>query len=427
MTTNNIKPLTFAFLDAPTGYGKTTAIINLINSSPFEHWLVVTPFKTEVDRICENTSCVQPIGKKAKEILLLLADEKNVCCTHALFDLFTAETLELLKGYNLIIDEEPTVIKNLVGYGQKKNAECPSIIEQYGLQDYKLLMDCHLVSADVNGKLSWNENHEYNTKQYKKDGIFEDLRKRLELYDLYQYGKTIIQCTKRETWQEFKSILICSYRIQDSFLKYYCDLYNINTQYKHIEYGLIVDGYRPLKPHKLNLLYPVGLPVDIPCPCSKNWYQHNIKEKTKGTKKAVKLKYFFRKLIQELPKVDKGKYFWTCYKGYEEFFTYDRNISIRNWKPCNLKGTNELTDCCLVGYFVNRFADVDVKNFLSSKGIKVKERALALSELIQFVWRSNIRTKDEKKVTVFIPAQELLKDFKKWIKEDLDILYGADH
>ena len=417
MTTNNIKPLTFAFLDAPTGYGKTTAIIDLINSRPFERWLVVTPFKTEVDRICECTSCVQPIGKKTKEILLLLADSLNICCTHALFDLFTDETLELLKGYNLIIDEEPTVIKNLVGYNQKKNTDCPSIIEQYAPQDYKLLMDCGLVSVDVDGKLSWNEAHYYNTKQYKKDGIFEDLRKRLELYDLYQYGKTIIQCTKRETWCVFKSVLICSYRMQDSFLKYYCDLYNISVQFKHIEGGLIVDGYKPLRPHRLNLLYPVGLPADKSCSCSKNWYQQNIKEKTKGTKNAVRMKYEFRKLCQLLPKKDRRKYFWTCYKGYEDFFTYDRNISKKRWRPCNLKATNELTDCCLVGYFVHRFANVKVRNFLNSKGVAVDERALALSELVQFVWRSNIRTKEEKKVTVFLPSFELLKDFKDWIKE----------
>lgn len=416
MTTNNIKPLTFAFLDAPTGYGKTTAIIDLINSKPFERWLVVTPFKTEVDRICECTACVQPVGKKSKEIKLLLANGLSVCCTHALFDLFTPDTLELLKGYNLIVDEEISVLRNLVGGSQKRNADCPNIIERYSSQDYRLLMESGLITVDVDGRLSWNADHYYNTKQFKTAGIFDDLRERLELYDLYQYGDTIIQCTKRKTWETFASVLVCSYRMQESFLKYYCDLYKIDVEWKHLEDGEIKEGYLSLKPPKLDLLVPCGL-SDNKINCSKNWYQYNIKEQTKGTKDAVRMKYEFRKLCQLLPKKDKGKYFWTCYKGYEKFFTYDRNISKKRWRPCNLKATNELTDCCLVGYFVHRFAHVKVKNFLYSKGVAVDERALALSELIQFVWRSNIRTKEEKKVVVFIPSFELLKDFKDWIKE----------
>ena len=416
MTTNNIKPLTFAFLDAPTGYGKTTAIIDLINSRPFERWLVVTPFKTEVDRICGNTSCVQPLGKKTKDILLLLIDEKNVCCTHALFDLFTTETLELLKGYNLIIDEEPTVIKNIVGTTRQSNKDCPSLIERYGLQDYKLALETKLLLIDnETGLLSWNDNHEYNTKQYKNNGLFNDLRERLEVFDLYHYAKTVIQCTKRETWSCFASVLICSYRMQESLLRYYCDIYKISIEWRHLEDGKIKDGYLALKPPKLNLLSPVGLPSDMSCSCSKYWYKgHFSKGKISDT--AKKVRNAFRNLRLTFKTSERTLYYWTCYKEYAGDFA-DKNLSKKKWKPCNLRATNDLTECIIVGYFVNRFMNVAVKNFIESKGVEIDERALALSELIQFVWRSNIRTQEEKKVTVFIPAFELLKDFKDWLKE----------
>ena len=94
--------LVLNFLDAPTGYGKTTAIINKVNREIPEgyfgnpkRFLVVTPFIDEVTRICKETACTAPIGNKSKDIQTLLADGENICCTHSLFNLFSTETLEI--------------------------------------------------------------------------------------------------------------------------------------------------------------------------------------------------------------------------------------------------------------------------------------------------------------------------------------------
>ena len=55
------------------------------------------------------------------------------------------------------------------------------------------------------------------------------------------------------------------------------------------------------------------------------------------------------------------------------------------------------------------------RGVLKAKGIELDEEELALSEFIQFLWRSNIRVKDSKtNIYVFIAAHALFNDFNKW-------------
>ncbi len=52
------------------------------------------------------------------------------------------------------------------------------------------------------------------------------------------------------------------------------------------------------------------------------------------------------------------------------------------------------------------------KKFFTSKGVKVKENMYALSELIQWIWRSRIR--DGQPINLYIPSKRmrtLLKDY----------------
>lgn len=122
--TSDMQQLSFSFCDAPTGHGKTTAIINTVNSNSdrYSRFLIVSPYLSELDRIAAATDCLQPTGTqktKQQDLQQLLAAGINVCCTHALFNQLTSETLELLRygdyRYNLIIDEEPTTLQKIVG------------------------------------------------------------------------------------------------------------------------------------------------------------------------------------------------------------------------------------------------------------------------------------------------------------------------
>lgn len=97
--------LTFYLLDAPMGAGKTTAIIKRVKTTS-KKFLIVTPYLTEIERLCTNAGCITPAGKesKQKELLTLAKTQKNICITHSLFAQLTLETLKALEGYSLIID-----------------------------------------------------------------------------------------------------------------------------------------------------------------------------------------------------------------------------------------------------------------------------------------------------------------------------------
>lgn len=133
MTTQN--KITFRVIDAPTGAGKTTALIKMINAAQpaadnFNRFLVLTPLLSEVQRICANTNCRQPLGdqkgtSKLHELKQLIIAGENICCTHALCTLFDSEVKALLSNgdyeYTLIIDEEPTVILDCIDQNTPKN------------------------------------------------------------------------------------------------------------------------------------------------------------------------------------------------------------------------------------------------------------------------------------------------------------------
>lgn len=431
-TTTHQHQLTFNFLDAPTGAGKTTAIINKINNEATDsgdfmgpnRFLVVTPYKNEVDRICQATPCVQPDGIKRADLKRLLASGENICCTHALCALLDSDTLDIIENsgyqYHLIIDEEIAVIQDIVGNKRIVNKQTPSLIDRYGRQDFKLAAQDNLIIVDPDtAAITWNSDHTYNSKKYKTDGIYDDLRRRLETTDLYMHGSGVIQLMKRKVWQAFASVTFCSYRMKESYLAYYCRLYSININYQHLENNEIVDGYLSLKPAKLDKIVLSTKHSNQSCTYSKGWYQEHVKTPTNLSEKAKQLRADFRQFRETVVphEVPKKNYYWTCYKGYETILADQRHLVKSRWHPCNLKATNSLTDRRIIGYFVNRFANVNIKGFLRSRNIPINEQELALSELIQFVWRSNIRTTDSNTVYVFIASGVLLGNFQDWLKE----------
>ena len=115
-----------------------------------------------------------------------------------------------------------------------------------------------------------------------------------------------------------------------------------------------------------------------------------------------------------MPKGQRNKYYWTSYKGFEDSLT-DFHLSKKKWIPCNQKATDSYASCIAVGYLINRFPNTSLDHFLKRRGIKVNQEEIALSEFIQFLWRSNIRVKNSKeKIFAFVPSKQLYDSFLDW-------------
>ena len=80
----------------------------------------------------------------------------------------------------------------------------------------------------------------------------------------------------------------------------------------------------------------------------------------------------------------------------------------------NLRATNEYRDRTAIAYLVNKYINPYIKNFFLSNGIEVYEDEYAISEMLQFLWRSGIR--DGKHITVYIPSKRMRNLLIDWIE-----------
>lgn len=433
MTTQN--KITFRVIDAPTGAGKTTALIKMINAAQsaadnFNRFLVLTPLLSEVQRICANTNCRQPLGdqkgtSKLHELKQLIIAGENICCTHALCTLFDSEVKALLSAgdynYTLIIDEEPAVILDVIDQNIPKKVTNRELQELNRLnpQDYAMLRaQGYLLMNETTGQLYWNDDKEYTGRC--RRGLFEGFRKCFDNLDLYSINndKQVIAVVKPSIWYCFDNVYISTYRLHDSYFDYYCCLYGFNIEYYHISSGgEISAGFVPA--------YPKGLERLVVCDDEKynltgkkyslslRWFENNCK---KNSPAASELHNALRGFLRYgIPKGELTGYYWTTFKAFKGCLT-GKEVSPKRWIAHTTRATNEFINCNAVAFVCDKFPNPNIVTFFSKRGITVNKKEYALSAFIQFLWRSSIRnTACANKVYVYIPAHRLRMQFKSWL------------
>lgn len=105
---------------------------------------------------------------------------------------------------------------------------------------------------------------------------------------------------------------------------------------------------------------------------------------------------------------------WTCFKadtnrlkgkGYTKGFVSH-----------NARATNDYQNKESLAYTINRFMQPYKKNFFISHGINVNEDMYALSELLQWVWRSRIRK--EEQINLYIPSKRMRTLLKEYLENN---------
>ena len=440
---NTTEKITFKAIDAPTGAGKTTAIIKMINAAPpaadtFNRFLVLTPLLSEVERICKATTCMPPLENKRKHtsklhaLKQLIINGDNICCTHALSVLFDNEVKDLLQSgdyhYTLIIDEEPEVIFDAIDYEQPKGntkSANKNLQEVYKLnkQDYKMLRERGFLLIDEpTGRLYWNDELEYNSTG--RRGVFEGVRKALDSLDRFSFNKDerVIMVVNPSIWACFDEVYISTYRLHNSLFDYYCQLYGFSIEYYHINNGgEIAAGFVSEYPKGLERLVIcndekynlIGKKIsDKEYRLSLNWFEKNCKKNSPAARELHNaLRGFLR---YGVPKGELTGYYWTTFKAFKGCLT-GREVSPKHWIAHNTRATNDYSNCNTVAFVCDKFPNPNIERFLNSKGITVDKNEYALSCLIQFVWRSCIRTACANKVYVYVPARRLRLQFKAWL------------
>lgn len=409
-------------VDSIMGSGKTTWIIDRMNTdaaaSAFDddnvenRYIYVTPLLSEVDRLKRACPAAefrepQPIrGRKLNGLNGLIAEDRNICTTHVLFSMIDKETRELLKesNYTLVLDEETEWVRE---YPIKKS-------------DWDTLEEANMVWVDELKRLRWNHKkfpgHIY-------DGRFK------EILGLCDNGSLVVAGDKLLIWEFpsealglFKEVYILTYLFEGSILSQYLKANRIAYQTKSLKGGELVDwadrDESDIKAEVRELLTiiedeslnKIGKPVGQENPLSASWFDKDIRGGGSKTKRVqLSAVNFYRRFTTGKAKDN----MWSCYSEYRHRLKGDRYA--KAWTACNLKATNEYAEKHGLAYLVNVFMRPFLLNYLRDCGVAPDQDQYALSQLIQWVWRSRIRCGEP--VTLYVPSQRMRELLKAWLCE----------
>lgn len=420
LTNKAIDQITVNIVDCVMGSGKSSAAINYINSLPEDVKVIyITPYITEVDRIiekCSNKNFKQPINYTAQtpkivHLKKLLNNGNNIVTTHALFHYFDDEIIDLCysQGYILFMDE----VTNVVDLYSLDKKDTGAFLKEYVTVDEETSL------------LKWNSSKKYSGKFIKE--------KRLcDLECLVMYGGTMmLWMFPVKIFTAFRESYILTYMFNAQPQKYYYDYYGIKYNYVSVagdstENYHFVDGYRRhdgehdygslikvFNERKLNMI------GDLNSSLSKGWFERNkdnilVKQLRNNVYNFFNnKKVYYDETSGQWIKSKSSNNIWTTFRDYKDRISGKGYA--KGYLPLNIRASNEYRDRTAVAYVANRYFNPVIKNFFAQKGIEVDEDAYALSEMLQFLWRSAVR--DGKKITVYVPSKRMRTLLENWIKE----------
>jgi len=407
-------------IDSIMGSGKSTYLIDHMNTHTEDLFCYITPYRDEIKRVMDNCSMRYfdtpgNYDKKEKEyitkyqdIINILDDGINVASTHALFKTFNEDVINSLKNnkYTLILDEVVDVVEKI----------------NISKDDVQLLLNDKVISVDSNNRLIWI-NEEY-------EGEFSKHKDKIKHGEVYLYGESVILWTfPTKIFEYFDKVIISTYLFRGQLMCYYFQINGIEYDYKSVELESKEDRKYKLCRYRSNEdlsylkelinLYD-GKLNDIGSktrrmkgyPLTKTWYDNATKEQLKKIKDNT-YNYFRHVCNKKCDDV-----IWTTFKDrYDEEESNKTKIIPKGFKSSfvshNLRATNDYKNRNTVAYLINRRSEPLTIKFLSSKGAIINEDVFSLSELIQFIWRSAIR--DNKPIDLYIPSERMRKIFVNWL------------
>jgi hypothetical protein len=106
---------------------------------------------------------------------------------------------------------------------------------------------------------------------------------------------------------------------------------------------------------------------------------------------------------------------WTTKKDYEQKLK-GRGFA-KSFVACNLRATNEHADKWALAYAFNRFLNPYERSFFEDHGITVNQDLLAVSDLLQWIWRSRIRKGEP--IMLYLPSSRMRSLLKAWSRYEI--------
>lgn len=406
MVLNDLVKRKITIIDSMMGTGKTTYAINKMQKSSNYNYVYITPYLSEIQRIktsITNKKFYEPVNignGKLDSLHDLLLKNKNIASTHALFKTANEDTKALLNANNyiLILDEVMDVIEQVP---LKKD-------------DLKLLLENELISIDYdnNNLVKWNPNKIEVSTQYDR------IKQMILNENVYMVNNTLLMWTfPVEIFKAFKKVYVLTYLFKGQIQRYYYDLYKLDYEYKSIHkvdndyvLGEYIEKYDMSSiRNRINILDDkINIIGDNEYALSSSWYDKDKNKLLITQLKNNTLNYFVHKI--------KGKSkdnMWTTYKKQKSKLS-GKGYS-RGFVSLTARATNDYADKYNLAYLSNVFLNPIVKQFFVDRGVQVEENVYALSELVQWIYRSRIRKCNDESINIYIPSSRMRRLLENWL------------
>lgn len=393
-------------IDAMMGKGKTSYAIQMMDEADAgKKFIYITPFLDEVERVLtsvKNRRFVQPEASKGKRkkdnLKSLIAEGKDIVSTHALFKKIDEPMIELLRasGYTLILDEVMNVLEQ----------------EPISASDLKMLLETEkLTVKDESGFCQWND-EDYI------EGKFLGIRRLAETNNLLLHNNTALYWTMPvSAFTAFEQVYIMTYLFDGQVQKYYYDMFNVSYDYKSVtkvnnryeltEYVPFSQEDRSHLKELINIHYSdlnnIGADYHALSATKLKRYATDAEYAELKNKVKNNAYNFYRHKL----KAPTDAVIWTTFKGDKDKVKMALTpIGLgKKFVQVNCRATNDYADKSVCIYLANIYFNPIMVQLFNARGVEVDEELFALSELLQWTFRSRVRKGEP--IDIYIPSSRM--------------------
>lgn len=389
--------------DSLMGTGKTFNLTERINASSSQtRWFVVTPLLTETVRIgnaCPRKSFHLPeqsetTRSKEPDLLWAINTGKNIVTTHSMFERFelTPAIKESIirNNYRLVIDETIDVI---------------SLLDETK-KDISLLFNQGVIEVDENGCIHWLDN-DYT-------GKFKNTMQHVKKGNVYWYKKAALRIFPIEKFDAFPELEVLTYLFEGSPMHLYLSLSGYSFRFFNIQNGVRISGKHDFYNEKCKIQEKILIyngkfnKIGESKALTSSWFKDK-KRCTPDNMKAISQATY--NYLYNTCHASSGNAMWTILESQKE------KCALRGYKmsflSCNARASNDYAESRYLAYLLNRYNNPIIKHWFLDHGVKLDDDQFALSELVQWIWRSAIRNDQE--IHVFIPSARMRSILINWL------------
>ena len=417
-------------LDSIMGSNKTNRVLDWIDSNPNERYLYISPLLSEVDntsRLATNLKHVsfefpttEDSDTKSDDLLAKLEIGANISCTHSLYLGMSEKHLDMIEkyGYIVIIDEEVGVI---------------DAFKKYSTDDLAYLSaNGDIEISDEDGMISWVGAELGKKAKYKQ---FYNLCKAKAVYATKRSDTMLVTQMPVELFTRAKRVIIMTYMFKGNVLDNFLKLKKVEViPFTDVSPTIInkqsIRNLIDLKPLDRKLL-KLGMSVYAYSKMDKKGFDliSNYIRST-GLSVGAKAKdtmYTFPKDVSPV-EMKSGKR--VAPRGYLTYKTDivddDGNVILDSkgkpktqdnfcWLHSGCRATNKYSYKWYLAHCYDRHPNLSVETYLYEYGSPIDKNVFALSEMLQWIWRSRIRNGEP--IVLAIPNTRMHNLFLDWLEK----------